>query len=178
MGGFVRDDSTSCQGGQWSIVMQHEGDDSPGYRAYNHVIIHQEEATPLTIEGWSKAEDVSGEEDQSYSLLADVTFTDGSKSTGNFIPFSTGTHDWECKAFLFDPKDKPVKEMDLWCVWEGRSGRVWFDTISVNQAESKQFVKNPSFELSDPSTGVSHWEPQGKGFVKDIHEFCFFGHTR
>lgn len=106
---------------------------SPGsYRgASQTVALNQTAATPITIRGWSRAENVSGSADSDYSLYADLTYTDGTPlwgQTGNFEP---GTRDWELQEFTIFPA-KPIRTLTLHCLFRGNhTGRVWFDDLEV-----------------------------------------------
>lgn len=76
----------------------------------------------------------------------------------------------------FDPKDKPVKEVDVYVKFEGHKGKVWFDHVDVKQVkqfchdcrnfkdEFKQYVHNPSFESKGETTPASDWTPEGQGY--------------
>lgn len=173
--GYVRNSDEHCLNGTWSIVMNHETKGSSS--AQNHVNIYQGTPAPLFIEGWSKAENVEGETGKGYSIHANITFSDNTK-TEEFIPFSVGTHEWEKVALIFDPKTKTVKEIDIFCKFEGYTGKVYFDHVTVCQEEFKQYVLNPSFESKDPKNGLAaHWEPEGNGYTKNFNEYTQYGHT-
>jgi hypothetical protein len=58
------------------------------------VVLNQKKPNVIIIGGWSKANEVSGDMDPGYAIVADITFADGSIEKDSFISFSTGSHDW------------------------------------------------------------------------------------
>jgi len=166
--GYQRDGEHHVATGEWGIRVA-------GGEALSHVIIYQNEPAPVIIEGFSMATNIDGVQDENYSLHGDVIFSDGSKEKFS-VQFSVGSHEWEKKSLLFDPKDKAIKEMDLSVKFQGHSGEAFFDVVTVCQEESKQYVKNPSFEQVE-GDGVRDWEAVGAGYKRDHNEWNSYGHT-
>jgi len=108
--------------------------------------VHLGQATPdpITISGWSRAENVSGDADANYSLYADVVYNDGSPLYGQVAPFDTGTHDWQAKSVTIHP-EKPIHSITLHALLRYKTGRVWFDDVSLESAEL-QLLRNGGFE--------------------------------
>lgn len=94
------------------------------------VALNQATAEPIVIEGWSKALDVSGGSERDYSLYADLIYTDGTPLWGQVAKFCAETHDWEFRRMVIHPQ-KPVKEVQLHCLFRNHTGTVWFDDVSV-----------------------------------------------
>jgi hypothetical protein len=87
---------------------------------------------PLLVRGWSRAENVSGARDSGYSIYVDIVYDDATTLWGKTGNFQCGTHDWEERKFVILPQ-KPVKSMDVYCLFRGHAGKVWFDDLSVQE---------------------------------------------
>lgn len=72
------------------------------------VEVNQSKPSPVTLTGYSKAEQVSGDKGEDYSIIAHVTFQDESEETFR-IEFSTGTHDWNPKVWNLNQRKRFVK---------------------------------------------------------------------
>lgn len=131
------------RGGNRHIVCT-TGDASEYAGAVQTVQINQTTPEPVTISGWSKAENVSGSGDANYSLYADVVYSDGSPLYGQVAPFDTGTHDWQSKTVTINP-EKPVKSVTLHALLRYKTGKAWFDDISL-ESGSVQYLRNGGFE--------------------------------
>lgn len=117
---------------------------------------NQESPVPLYVEGWSKAENVSGGSDADYSIYADCIHEDGTPLWGTNGPFSTGTHGWE-KVSIFVTPAKPIKSLSLYLLLRSHSGKVWFDDIKLTQLSSpggRSFDGVPTFESREFSAQV------------------------
>jgi len=97
--------------------------------------LNQERPIPLYVEGWSKAESVSGGSDANYSIYVDCIYTDGTPLWGTNAPFSTGTHGWEKVCFFVTPA-KPIRTLSLNLLFRSHSGKVWFDDVKLTQLSS------------------------------------------
>eukprot|EP00013_Stygamoeba_regulata_P002875 CAMPEP_0177631972 /NCGR_PEP_ID=MMETSP0447-20121125/2036_1 /TAXON_ID=0 /ORGANISM="Stygamoeba regulata, Strain BSH-02190019" /LENGTH=3482 /DNA_ID=CAMNT_0019133495 /DNA_START=30 /DNA_END=10479 /DNA_ORIENTATION=- len=100
------------------------------------------------ISGWSKASNVDGESSNTYSLYVDMRLKNKDSdewSYGHFIPFSTGTHDWEfVEHIVYAPEE--VAAIYVTLLFKDHTGEVWFDDIRVTPRD---------YECT--------WEPPEKG---------------
>lgn len=103
--------------------------------AVAHVTLDQQRAIPLYVEGWSRAENVSGGSDGNYSVYVDCIYADGTPLWGTNAPFSSGSHGWEKVSFFVTPA-KPIKSLSLYLLFRNHSGKVWFDDIRMTQLSS------------------------------------------
>jgi hypothetical protein len=108
--------------------------DSSG--ASQTVTLNRSTAAPLSIRGWSKAENVSGSADAGYSLYVDIVYSDGTPLWGETASFRCGTHDWEQREFVVLPA-KPVKTVTVYGLFRGHSGKVWFDDFSLEEMRTE-----------------------------------------
>jgi hypothetical protein len=88
-------------------------------------------ANEFTLSGWSKAENVVGQ-DTLYAIRANVVYHDGSTSSGAYADFSSGTHNWEYSSVTFatDPS-KEIQSIIVSLFLRNGLGTVWFDDISL-----------------------------------------------
>eukprot|EP01097_Dermamoeba_algensis_P004331 TRINITY_DN2856_c0_g1_i1.p1 TRINITY_DN2856_c0_g1~~TRINITY_DN2856_c0_g1_i1.p1 ORF type:complete len:683 (+),score=125.62 TRINITY_DN2856_c0_g1_i1:53-2101(+) len=105
--------------------------------ASQYVFLNQTNAEPLLLSGWSRASLVSGHPDDGYGILMDVKYTDGSYSYGVSLNFATGTHDWERKCLKLDRK-KHIESVNVFVVFGGHTGTVWFDDITLTSRISDE----------------------------------------
>ncbi len=98
------------------------------------VTLNQAKPAPIVVSGWSRAETVDGASDNGYSVYVDVNFTDGDHLWGQTACFSVGTHDWEERSLLLVP-EKPVASLTAFGLFRGHNGTVWFDDLSVVEAD-------------------------------------------
>lgn len=63
--------------------------------------------TNITLEGWSKAVQAGGAAasgtSSSYSVYADIAYTEGDSQWGETARFDLGTHDWQFRSHTFAP---------------------------------------------------------------------------
>ena len=116
-----------------------------GGGASQSIDLGQAEPKPIVVGGWSKADNVSGAADGNYSLYVDAAYKDGENLFGQIAPFSVGTHDWEFKSVTIRPA-KPVKSLTLHALFRYKTGKVWFDDISLREEGGPELVKNGGFE--------------------------------
>jgi hypothetical protein len=111
---------------------------SPAERrgAVARLTLDQKRPVPVYVEGWSKAENVSGAPDADYSIYVDCIYDDGTPLWGTNAPFSTGTHDWQKVSFFVTPA-KPIKSLSLNLLFRSHSGKVWFDDVGLAQLASR-----------------------------------------
>jgi len=114
------------------------------------ITLDQQEAKPLKIAGWSKAQDVQGGQSYEYSLYVDLTYADGEAWPMKIAAFSPGTHDWEYAETIIEPT-KPLKSAAVHAFIREKSGIVWFDDLFFGEPEGENLLRNPGFE---PETRV------------------------
>lgn len=126
--------------------------------------LNQEKPVPVVVDGWSKAEGVTGAPNSDYSLYIDLEYTDGSNVWAYASAFETGTHDWQRRQIVITP-EKPIKSLFVYGVLRGHTGTAWFDDFSVkamtgNGVFDSQTLTPPTL----PSGAKSGW------FVRDVAE--------
>lgn len=93
------------------------------------------DATEFTVSGWSKCEDVSGE-NPLYAIRANVVYYgDGEdiESSGSYADFSSGTHDWEFSSATFSVNTTmELKSIKISAFLRNATGTAWFDDIYLN----------------------------------------------
>jgi|GEM_PF-1119599 len=114
------------------------------YGALQEIQVHQAQAKPIIISGWSKAQNVSGTPDANYSLYADVKYTDGTSLYGQYVSFDGGTHDWQQKSFTLNAP-KPIRSLAVFAMFRNKSGNAWFDDISVREEGGEELMNNGGF---------------------------------
>jgi hypothetical protein len=127
-GGYSIAKSAGKTGGNAAVMQRQEGDKARG--ASQNIALEQTAPAPITISGWSKAENVSGAPDADYSVYADLTFQDGSTLWGQHAAFDVGTHDWQKKELVITP-EKPVKSITFYALFRVHTGKVWFSNLEV-----------------------------------------------
>ena len=117
-----------------SVALACDAPDTTGYRGASQALtLNRTDVAPITVRGWSRAENVSGNADNDYSLYVDIVHADGTPLWGQTGNFHCGTHDWERQEFTIFP-NKPVRSLSLYCLLRGgHSGRVWFDDVTVEE---------------------------------------------
>lgn len=145
--------------------------------AAQNVQVNQQQPAPLAIEGFSKAEKVTGQRDSSYALYVDITYQDGTNLWGQVATFDTGSHDWQFSRYIIKP-DKPIKAANVHLLYRGHRGTVWFRDVKFGEwDEQAQLIKqnllgsklNPAVdEVYDASPGQNAapgvWGPYAAGF--------------
>lgn len=93
------------------------------------------ESREFILSGWSKCENVSGE-NPLYAIRANtVYFGDGEDivSTGAYAVFSPGTHDWEFSSATFSVNTTmTIKSIKISLFLRNATGTAWFDDIYLN----------------------------------------------
>jgi len=126
--------------------------------AYQYVELNRSETRPLKVSGWSKSDSVSGNVSTDYSLWVDLTYADDTHLYGEAKAFQTGTHDWEQAVFYIDP-EKPVKAVAVYALFRNKTGKVWFDDLSVEELPA-DLLPNGAFETvaSGQIAGWGSWQ--------------------
>jgi hypothetical protein len=147
---------TAGRNGSQGIFCQNE-QPSPGGGASQTLVLNQSEPAPILVHGWSKAENVSGSPDNNYSLYVDLIYTDGTPLWGQTANFRCGTHDWEKREVCIVP-EKPVRQLTLYCLFRGHTGKVWFDDVHLEELRAEggaslfqgAFVTRPAEAFTPP----------------------------
>ncbi|MEA3401785.1 MAG: hypothetical protein U9R79_11145 [Armatimonadota bacterium] len=125
--------------------------------AVQDVMVRQAEPEPVTISGWLRAQDVSGENQRELSLYGDVQLASGEWLFGQIAGFEPGTYDWR-RATCTVESEQPIRMVRLHCLFRhGHTGTVWFDDISVTTASrpDENLVQNASFEEAGTNRDVA-----------------------
>ncbi|MCD6351230.1 MAG: hypothetical protein J7M26_03825 [Armatimonadetes bacterium] len=128
--GYVVDQKVSHSGGASARCTVTEK--GPQHGIAQTVVLNQKQPIPILARAWSKAQDVSGSPDNNYSLYLDLEYMDGTPLWGQVTPFATGTHDWQQVSVLVVPA-KPVKSVNVYGIFRGHTGTVWFDDFELYQ---------------------------------------------
>jgi hypothetical protein len=144
--------------------------------ATQRVTLDQAEPVRLAVEGWSKAEGVSGARDAGYSLYVDLTHQDGTPLWGQTATFNTGTHDWEFSRTIIE-SDRPFRSAGVHMLFRYHRGTVWFRDVRFGlwDEEKQEIVQNllgSAFRASDGQTysvapegeETGEWVPYRDGF--------------
>jgi hypothetical protein len=117
-----------------SVALTCDAPDTSGWRGASQTLaLNRTNVVPITVRGWSRAENVSGGTDSDYSLYVDIIYTDGTPLWGQTGDFQCGTHDWELQEFTIVP-EKPIRTLSLYCLLRGgHSGKVRFDDVAVEE---------------------------------------------
>lgn len=105
------------------------------------VVLDQKEVKPISFSAESKAENVSGLPDNSYSIYLDIVHPDGTCTNTITAKFNTGTHDWE-KVYLSYIPRKPIKLIRFCLLFRNKTGKVWFRNATLS-ADGAKISKVP-----------------------------------
>ncbi|MDD5598085.1 MAG: hypothetical protein PHV82_09080, partial [Victivallaceae bacterium] len=130
--------------------------------ALQGVALKQKIPTAFYIRGAAKGFKVNGPRNKSYSLWADIYFTDGSKWYGRTYDFKTGTNDWE-EGLLYIEPDKTVKSVTVNLCFRQKSGTVCFDNIILAEDTGRKNNIAPAARISVDSS----YEKYNAGPVND-----------
>jgi hypothetical protein len=117
--------------------------------ASRSVELNQTTPRVLVASGWSRAESVAGPTHGDYSIGLTLIYADGTQKN-QVAAFAPGTHGWEQRAVTIQP-DKPVKRAIVSVLFQGRTGTVWFDDLSLRETDENssdvEWLTNPGFEI-------------------------------
>lgn len=114
------------------------------------ISVKQAEARPLTARVWVKAQDVSGDPDNSFGVVVDALYPDGSYGPGIALKPRTGTHDWELLEQTITPP-KPYATLAFHCLLRRpHTGTAWFEDAFLGEPGGANLLKCPDFE-PDPT---------------------------
>lgn len=124
--------------------------------------LNQSRALPISVTGWSKAQNVDGVADNDYAIYVDVTYMDGSALWGQTAPFETGTHDWQRGQVTIFPS-KPVRSVNVYALMRNHAGTAWFDDFDVREMTSDRLFDGQNIAPPIlPRNAKSGW------FVRDV----------
>lgn len=123
--------ASNVQHGRKAIKVKNESLEESG-GIYYVLRLNQTEPKKFIISGWSKAENVSGTKNNDYSIYVDCYYNDGTPLYGQTAQFNTGTHNWEYSEKIIEPT-KPIKQMNIYCLFRRHTGTVWFDNINLRE---------------------------------------------
>jgi hypothetical protein len=127
-----------------------------------YIKLDQKVPAPLLVQGWSKAEDVSGQPNSDYSLYIDLHYMDGTPLYGQISPFQTGSHDWQKRQVLIVPS-RPLRDALVYVLFRQHTGSVWFDDVSARTLSGAGiFDSQPIGPLPLPANQSAGW------FVHDV----------
>ncbi len=131
-------DTINSQHGKKSIFVRNDSiNQFSGARC--DVEINQTTAEKLILSGWSKAIDVSGDQNNDYSIYGDFYYFDNTPLYGRTAKFSTRTHDWEYSECIIEPA-KPIKQASIYALFRRHTGSVWFDNLALKKYEPINIV--------------------------------------
>ena len=84
----------------------------------------------ILVSAWSKAEDVSGDVDKTYSMWIGSRTADGGWLLLGNLEFDPGTHGWQRRTAVL-PVRRDVTSLNIWALFRDRQGVAWFDDIFV-----------------------------------------------
>jgi hypothetical protein len=101
--------------------------------AYQVVTLNQTQTHPLYLSGWSKADSMTGDPDNNYSVYLDIRYIDDTPLYGQTILFDTGTHDWQLRERFIVPA-KPIKTINVYVLLRNtHAGTAWFDDLRISE---------------------------------------------
>ncbi len=127
-GGFVMAAGAGYKGSDAVTMTRAEGEAARGISQV--VTLNQKVAKPITLAGWSRAQNVSGEPDNGYALFADLTYADGTNGWGFNAPFKTGNATWNRAELTITP-DKPIQSLSYYAMFREHTGQVWFSDLAL-----------------------------------------------
>lgn len=139
---FVTDNPHS---GETCIRVENVAGEQGGGAGQN-VEVNQQQAAPLKIAGWSRADGVdAGDPDWQYSIYVDLRYADGESWPMQIAPFGRGSHDWEYSEVIIEPQ-KPVASARYYVFVRNIGGTAWFDDLFFGPPDGQNLLKLPGFE--------------------------------
>jgi hypothetical protein len=133
--------------------------------------LNQRIASPVLVTGWSRAENVSGSQDNDYSLYADLDTIDGKPIWGQVASFDVGTHDWQRRKLLVI-SPRPIRTLHLFVLFRNHTGTAWFDDIQARPLSGREtFDGQPIAPPALPARAASGWFVRDVGSDSPIVEF-------
>ncbi|MEI6500530.1 MAG: hypothetical protein WCP21_05825, partial [Armatimonadota bacterium] len=119
---------------------------------------------PLIIEGWSKAEGVTGTGGQpnDYSVYVDCALAQGGYMFGQCALFKPGTHDWEKATYRLVPTG-PLSDLRVYTMLRNTKGAAWFDDFRIYRESHPQenLLQNGDFETLGQRMDIQYCRDNG-----------------
>lgn len=153
-----------------SNVLSFSGDGNSTLSASQEILFDRSVVVPFVVEGWSKAENVSGDPSANYSLTLHVTYQSDSEEEISIL-FNTGTHDYEQEGISFLP-NQPVKTVRVELRFDYLSGVVYFDNLVLQEERleydlqyecTRPLLQNPEVGPEDDYCQIPCLPPIFKG---------------
>lgn len=139
------------------------------------VTLDQASPCAILVQAAARGEGVSGAPDTGFCLYVDIYHTDGTPRYGITHNFQTGTTGWQLGELYIEP-EKPIRNVNVYLLLRGKSGKAWFDEVSVvedsrrkgniaGQAEVSVDSSYSGYEATPITDGVImseglHWTQQ------------------
>ena len=133
--GYEIDRATFHGGGQ---SIKCTGGDHDGMGVLRVVTYDVPDRRPITISGWSRAENVAPGGD--YCIFLDIFYEDDEPWWARTSPWQIGTHGWQYTEQTFYP-EKPVKEIRTYVFLRRTTGTAWFDDVALSRGKVGLYVK-------------------------------------
>ncbi len=121
------------------------------FGAVQTIVLNQSDAAPITISGWSRAQNAHGVGGANYCLYVDVTYTDGSHLWGQSVNFDSGTHGWQRRTETILPA-KPIQSLNLYLLFRSFEGTAWFGDVHVFQVSGSRVWDGQAIQPPSVST--------------------------
>ena len=107
-------------------------------------------ASFLLLSGWSKALVNGAGSARDYSLYVDLMYADGTLLEGQLASFAAGVHGWQQTQVRIN-LDKPVTQINVYCLYRNRVGTVFFDGLSLTaHADPRAYLPRSSSLFISP----------------------------
>lgn len=140
-------DSSQKFDGEKSLKMVRLNTTDGNIQYYESIPLYQESATPITISGMSRADNVVNTVDngpnKDYSVWVNAKYTDGTTQSAQ-ATFSLGTHDWQRAAVTLKPTQK-IQSVNVYVLFRNNNkGTVWFDNVRLQDGSGiSSFTYDP-----------------------------------
>jgi hypothetical protein len=127
----------------------------------NNYKVYIDNSITWEVEGFSRASNVDTGPLSDYSLYVDYSADGVSRGAVAFLPYSSGTHDWEKRITYFTTPASGF--IYVYVLFRSRTGTAWFDAINLKykQPEVHNLLANGGFEydtnLGDFSSPALGW---------------------
>lgn len=106
-------------------------------QASQSVTLNQKQPVPILVQASSKAEQVEGTPGKGYSLYVDIYYTDGTPLYGTTFDYQVGSTGWQLGELYIEPA-KPIRNVNVYLLLRGKSGKVWFDDLALMEDPRRQ----------------------------------------
>jgi hypothetical protein len=131
--------------------------------ASQRIELRQTHPTPILLEVWTRGEGIGFAPSIDFSLYADLTFADGNREWAQFAACTPDTRDWTRTQRTLRPS-KPVRAVDVFCVFANLPGSVWFDDVAcrvldpdiVQEFDGEAVRPDQTTTRPDPAASRAH----------------------